>query len=275
MASGIGQTLVHEVLGLLKGTPVTAQTAYVLKLGSTAPDETGAMTVLTGNGYSDVTIDATPDFWEIPNPDLRIAQNKQVIFFPAATASWDSIQGWQLCRPATGAIPGASASAVDFFGHVVSGRIIDLGDRFKINPGGLKIRLAPNHHAISTQLANSILGLLLGQNISAPSSVVMKFGTKDPAMNMGDIGELVTAGYAPVTINASEWTEPALRTIKNSVELDHTRFWTTGVNISEIKSAESALPNGTPWFKFGFTKSKNMRIGDNLRAPIDSIMIRG
>lgn len=279
MASGMGATLVHEIFQLFQGINKSAQTEYVLELASDTPSTAGVATLLTSGtapGYMPVTIDATNAKWQLVED--RVMANKEVIFFPpATTAPWPGIQAGVLRRPATGAVPSDTANAVEFFGHFDAGRIIDPGERFKILPGQLRIRLAPQNFAITTAFANRILGLLTGENISAPPSVILKFGRLDPTRNNGDIGELTGGGYAPVSIecNTDNFNDPLDRMLTNKIEWDHTKFWTTTVNVSEIRSCEICLPDGTAWLRFPFSQSKNMRAGDNLRAPAESLVLRG
>lgn len=278
MASGMGQTLVHEIFQLFQGINKAAQTEYVFELASDTPTTAGVATLLTSGtapGYAPVTIDATNAKWQLLED--RVMANKEVIFFPAATASWPGIQSGVLRRSATSAVPSGTANAVEFFGHFDAGRIIDNGERFKILPGGFKIRLAPQNYAITTALANRILGLLTGENISAPASIIIKFGRLDPTKNNGDIGELVGGGYTPVEVpcDTTNFEDPLDRMITNAIEWDHLKFWTTTVNVSEIKSCEICLPDGTAWLRFPFSQSKNMRAGDNLRAPAMSLTLRG
>ena len=272
MASGIGNTLLHELLGLFQGTPVTAQSSYALELASDAPDATGAATLLTAGtapGYSFQEIDSVPGSWQFVNP--RTITNKNLILFtPATTASWPSVQSAVLRR-----LAGGTPGVVDFFGHVRQGRIIDAGERFKILPGGLVIRISPNKMNISDAFAQMILGLLQGININAPSSISVDFGTLDPTLT-GDIGKLAGNGYAPLVIPCDETNmeAPLERKIRNLVEYDHTQLWTAGIDIPNIQSAEISV-NGTPWICGKFTKQKALKVGDNLRLPAASLRVFG
>lgn len=272
MASGIGTTLLHEILGLFQGVPVTAQSSYALELASDAPDATGAATLLTSGtapGYSFQEIDSVPGSWQFVNP--RTITNKNLILFtPATTASWPSVQSAVLRR-----LSGGTPGVVDFFGHVRQGRIIDAGERFKILPGGLVIRISPNKLNIADAFAQMILGLLQGININAPSSINVDFGTADPTLT-GDIGKLSGNGYQPLIIpcDADNMEAPLSRTIRNLVEFDHTQLWTAGADMNNIQSAEVSV-SGTPWIRGKFTKAKSLKTGDNIRIPAASLRVFG
>lgn len=272
MASGIGTNLLHELFGLFQGVPVTAQSSYALELASDAADATGTATWLTTGtapGYSFQEIDCVPGSWQFINP--RTITNKNLILYsPATTGSWASVQSAALRRLA-GGVPGP----VDFFGSVRQGRIIDAGERFKILPGGLVIRISPNKLNIADAFAQMILGLLQGTNINAPASITVDFGTADPTLT-GDIGKLTGNGYQPLTIPCDDTNmeAPLSRRIRNAVEFDHTQLWTAGADISNIQSAAISVA-GTEWIRGKFTKSKSLKTGDNLRIPAASLSVFG
>lgn len=273
MATGIGATLITELLGLFKGTPVTAQSQYALELASDAPDETGACTLLTAGtapGYSPVLIDSVPASWQMV--DARTITNKEIILFPAATTgSWPSVQAAVLRR----APNNTPAGLGDFFGTIRQGRIIDAGERFKILPGGLVIKIAPAQMLVSDAFASMVLGLLQGVNINAPANINVDFGTLDPTLT-GEIGKLTGNGYAALQIacNTTNFNDPLNRQIKNKIEFDHTKLFTPTVDVANIRSAEVSV-SGVPWIRGLFTKPKSLKAGDNLRLPVDSLKIYG
>jgi hypothetical protein len=270
MATGFTQYFLENyALKPWTGVAAAAFDNVILELTSNTPDFAGAATYLTGgtaSNYVPVTIDGTPDDWEFIN-DRQIT-NKKLILFPAAgLTSWANIQGWVIHNTAGDRLA---------FGHVTQGRIIDAGQRFKILPGGLTISVSLTQKFISDAYAKAILQLFQGTNLPAITASQLRFGKSDPTLT-GDIGELVGTGYVPVALTAADFeATPANSRLRNQAIVDYDRFWNATVDTSGIKSA-ALWVSGVQYLcgKFSADASLNLKIGDNIRLPINSLSIVG
>lgn len=270
MATGFTQYFLENyALRPWTGNGVTAFDNVTLELTSNTPDSLGAATYLTAgtaSNYAPIVIDGTPDAWEFVND--RQLTNKQLLIFPAAGAtSWSSIQGFVLRN---------SAGDRLCFGHIKQGRIIDAGQRFKILPGGLSIRISPTQNFVSDAYAKEILKLFQGTNFPAITNCQLRFGKSDPTLT-GDIGELVGGGYLPINLTPADFeTTPANKRLRNAVEIDHLRFWNATVDTNGIQSI-ALYVNGVQYLcgKFSDNASLNLKIGDNIRLPVASFSLIG
>lgn len=270
MATGFTQYFIENfVLKPWTGNAVTAFDNVTLELTSNTPDALGAATYLTSgtaSNYAPVLIDSTPDQWNFVN--ARTLTNKNLILFPAAgLTSWSSIQGWVMRDSAANRL---------VFGHVKQGRIIDAGQRFKILPGGITIRVSPTQKYVSDAFATMILSLFQGTNIPAITASQLKFGKLDPALT-GDIGELTGAGYVPINLAATDFeSSPANNKLRNDVEIDHLRFWNATADTNDIQSIALAV-SGVQMLcgKFSANNTLSLKVGDNLRLPVNSFSLIG
>lgn len=270
MATGFTQYFLENyALKPWTGSGVAAFDNVVLELTSDTPDSTGAATYLTGgtaSNYLPLTIDGTPDQWEFIND--RTIVNKQLLLFPAAGAtSWSSVQGFVLRDSAGNRL---------CFGHIKQGRIIDAGQRFKILPQGLVIKISSSQMFVSDAYAKNILQLFQGTNFPGIVASQLRFGKLDPTLT-GDIGELVGNGYAPINLTPTDFeTAPANKRLRNAVEIDHTRFWNATADTNGIQSI-ALFVNGVQFLcgRFSGNNSLNLKIGDNIRLPVSSLSLIG
>lgn len=108
------------------GTAYTAPTTLYLALFTTAPDDTGAGTEVSGSAYArqEVTMTATGS----------VASNDAAVEFPTATGSWGTI-GYV-------AIYDASTSGNQLcYATLTTSKTIDTGDVFRVPTGDLDISL--------------------------------------------------------------------------------------------------------------------------------------
>lgn len=269
MATGFTQYFLQTfVFPQFRGLGSAAPDSLLVELTSTIPDAAGVATALTSGtapGYAALPIDCVPGEWEFLGS--RILANKNLKLYPAATsASWPSIQGWQIKD---------TSNNILVFGHIGSGRIIDPTQRFKLMPQALQIRIPSVQQYVSDAFCQLVLGVFQGTNIPALSSFQVDFGTLDPTTT-GVIGKLTGGGYTPLVVaaNTTEMEAPVLRTVANKIEFDHTRMWTTDQDIESIKSAELSVA-GTPWLRGLLANQISLKANDNARVPVGAVVIRG
>lgn len=269
MATGFtAHFLETYVLPQFQGAGAIAPDSVFLELTSDVPAADGTATVLTAGtapGYAAVEIDCVPAEWEFLNGNRTLATKNIKLFPKAVGSSWPSVQGWLLRDAATNVL---------VFGHVGQGRIIDDTQRFKILPQGLQIRIPDTQRYATDAFCAIVLGVFQGVNIVALTTYNIDFGTADPTTT-GDIKKLTTAGYTPLTVTASaDMGAPAARQVLNTAEFDHTRMFTTDVDIESIKSAELSVGT-TPMLRGPLTAAIALKANDNPRIEIGALAIKG
>ena len=108
------------------GTAYTAPTTLYLALFTTAPDDTGAGTEVSGGSYARTSV--------AMSVTGSVASNTAAVEFPTATGSWGTI--------AYVAVYDAATSGNQLcYATLTSSKIIDTGDVFRVPTGDLDISL--------------------------------------------------------------------------------------------------------------------------------------
>lgn len=108
------------------GTAYTAPTTLYLALFTTAPDDTGAGTEVSGGSYARTSV--------AMSVTGSVASNTAAVEFPTATGSWGTIAYVAVYDAAT-------AGNQLCYATLTSSKIIDTGDVFRVPTGDLDISL--------------------------------------------------------------------------------------------------------------------------------------
>lgn len=251
------------------GVSNTAPTELSLDLTADVPLGDGTSTPFTAGyapGYAPVTILASSASWLFINE--RKITNKLRYYFPEATGAWPPPMGWRISNKNTG----------DFLacGHIENSHAIPAGDRFKIEPNSFTIIIDDTKNKlVSNAYAQLLLSVFAGVSINPVTSFEVRFGLKDPEKD-GDFGEISTAGYSPLVVDSSEMVAVSPSQVKNSVMFDaeDSRMFIPEAAIDSIVSL-AVYVDGTPWFKGLLSNPLSLKEKENIRVPVNSLIIRG
>lgn len=271
MAEGISTNLKNEILGIFLGTSKVAPTQYHWGLLKAPPPATGDCTGVEfvpntdAPGYARKVFTCDATNWDAAANRL-ISIARPMLFDPATTGPWTSPVGVAAFRDGTTLI-------ADFFGTVDEGTAIGIGDRLKFRQGELSLRYTRTQQRVSVEFANMVMNLLRRQNMAAPNSIFLAFGTKEPT-SAGDIQEISGGTYErfEVACSADNWDTPANGATSNLVEFELP--WEAHIDM-EVKSvaAYTQAVGGSPWL-FAPLPSKSLRTGDNLRLPVNTVTLK-
>jgi hypothetical protein len=125
----------NALINHLRGTAFpTVPANFYVGLYSTATDDAGGGTELTGNGYARVAVSPAAGSWAAPSGG--VTSNAIEIAFPAATGSaWSAATHF--------AIHDASSAGNRFYhGALTASKTAQVGDVIRFSPGALQITIA-------------------------------------------------------------------------------------------------------------------------------------
>ena len=100
---------------------------YYLALFTSAPNETGIGTEVSGGSYARQQV-------TFGNPSAGVMKNSAAIEFPTATATWGTAVAWGLFDASTG-------GNLVWYGNITTPKELLSGDIYRVNAGNLKLAM--------------------------------------------------------------------------------------------------------------------------------------
>jgi len=112
---------------VLRNVTYTSPTTVYVGLFTTAPDDTGAGTEITGNSYARVSVSVT-------TASAGAVTSSANVTFPQATGSWGTISHMAIFDAAT-------SGNMLMYTELTTSKVIGNGDIFQISSGNLSVTL--------------------------------------------------------------------------------------------------------------------------------------
>lgn len=100
--SAMSNYLEDALIGVLRGTSITAPANFYVALFTTATDDASGGTEVSGNNYARVAISAASGSWAASSGGNGVTSNVSAVTFPTSTGSWGTVTHWALYDASSG-----------------------------------------------------------------------------------------------------------------------------------------------------------------------------